>query len=106
LNVDQQPGTEAAADADDQSPADVHPGHPAGERCAGQVTDWLRYNNTQMCPKQSPRGPDISGGMGRVIQGCYVSSSLLLPGRQTFRVFSIRPLLFRDFDVLETDKPA
>jgi hypothetical protein len=29
-----------------------------------------------------------------------------VPGLQTFRVLMLRPLWFRDFDVIETDKPA
>jgi hypothetical protein len=29
-----------------------------------------------------------------------------VPGLQTFRVLILRPLWFRDFDVIETDKPA
>jgi hypothetical protein len=41
--------------------------------------------------------------MGRLIQSCYVPS---VPGLQTFRVLMLRPLWFRDFDVIETDKPA
>jgi hypothetical protein len=55
----------------------------------------------------------VDPSMGRVIQACYVlssccvpSTSLSLPGPRTFLVFMIRPLFFRDFDVLEAAKQA
>jgi hypothetical protein len=44
--------------------------------------------------------------MGRVIQVFYFPYPFSLPGPQTFRVFTIQPLLFRDFYIPETDKPS
>jgi hypothetical protein len=38
---------------------------------------------------------------------CYLPlGKRWLPGLQTFRVFTFRSLLFRDFDVIEADEPA
>jgi hypothetical protein len=38
---------------------------------------------------------------------CYLPlGKRSLPGLQTFRVFTLRSLLFRDFDIIEVDEPA
>jgi hypothetical protein len=46
------------------------------------------------------------GARFRVLMSLLPVASLSLPGPQTFRVFTIRPLLFRAFDVLDVDNPA
>jgi hypothetical protein len=59
------------------------------------------------------RQPTIHTPIGRVIQGFYLpvhftslSVKGSLPGLQTFQVFTLGPLLFRDFDVMAADEPA